>query len=126
MRINNSLERWRIETMIVSRLGAYSLLVTLGLAGCSDKIDPRDGEVQQPIPVGVSVAPQRSTPQTGGLNVSTQDTVVPTADVPGIMDTTRASAAASPASGAAPPRAAPAASNPPAGVPDTPSTPRPR
>ena len=108
--------------MIVSRLAAYGLVATLGLSGCSDKIDPRDGEVQEPIPVGVSVAPHRSAPQTGGIDLPGQDTTLPTGDVPGIMDTTRAGAAAS-----RPPAAAvPAGVNSAAAGTDTAATPPPR
>lgn len=112
--------------MGVSRSAACGLLLTFSLTGCSDHINPRDGRVDEPIPAGVSVAPQRSTPQTGGLDLPTQDTVVPTADVPGIMDTTRAAApvpatpAAAPAAPATVPNAAPA------GAADTVAAPRPR
>jgi hypothetical protein len=91
--------------MFVARLGVPGLLA-FGLVACSDRIDPRDGEVQEPIPVGVSVAPQRSVPQTGGLNLAAQDTLAPTTEMPGIMDTTRAGAVAPPTAAAAPAAAA--------------------
>lgn len=76
--------------MSIARSVLPILVLGLAVAGCSDKIDPWDGEVQQPIPVGVSVQPQRSVAQTGGLSLSGEDSIVPTADVPGYMDTTNA------------------------------------
>lgn len=108
--------------MFVVRL-AFPSVLALALVACSDRIDPRDGEVEEPIPAGVSVAPQRSTPQTGGLNLAGQDTPAPTAEMPGMMDTTRARAAAPPAAAAGPTVAADTA---PAVMTDTAPTPRPR
>lgn len=107
--------------MFVARLAVPGLLAW-SLVACSDRIDPRDGEVQEPIPVGVSVAPQRSAPQTGGLNLAAQDTMVPTTGMPGIMDTARAGAAAPPTAAPGPPAAADTA---PAGT-DTAPAARPR
>jgi hypothetical protein len=111
--------------MRVARFSLPAVCLTLALAACSDHINPRDGRVEEPIPVGVSVAPQRSAPQTGGLNLAAQDSVVPTAGMPGIMDTARAGAPAAqpPAAGAVP-----TAGNAPAPTPgtDTIAAPRPR
>ncbi len=107
--------------MFVVRFAASALLASAFVA-CSDQIDPRDGPVEEPIPAGVSVAPQRSTPQTGGLNIAAQDTTVPTAEMPGIMDTTRAGAAAPAAPAASP---APAADTAAMGT-NTAPAPRPR
>lgn len=76
--------------MSIARSVIPTLVLAIAAASCSDKIDPWDGEVQQPIPVGVSVQPERSVAQTGGLSLPGKDTIVPTADVPGYMDTTRA------------------------------------
>lgn len=107
--------------MFVVRL-AFPSVLALTLVACSDRIDPRDGEVEEPIPAGVSVAPQRSAPQTGGLNLAGQDTLVSTTGMPGIMDTARAGAAAPPAAAGGPTIAADTAP----AVTDTAPTPRPR